>query len=128
MPSIHEEAYCKGMARSGQWRALEEKVIKEHPYCSWCGTRDRLQVHHLLPFADNPAHELDPENCIVLCEFAEMDCHLRVGHLGNFHTFNPKAKEMANSKGPGFHAEQYTLEVPAHIRPVLQAAPGTVIK
>lgn len=52
-----------------------------------CGGRDRLEVHHIRPFHLYPALELDPANFVTLCE-ALRECHLQVGHLGNWFDWN----------------------------------------
>ena len=125
--SVHEAAYTKGMARASGWRSVEKAHLQKEPFCRMCGGKDKLQVHHIIPFADNPELELDADNLVTLCEFPGVDCHLRHGHLGSFHTFNPKIKEMAVSAGPGLHAPGYVIEVDPNIRPVLQVH-GTVIE
>ena len=61
--------------------------------------RDAIQVHHRWPFHDcvlagRPDLELDPRNLIALCEtergVATLDCHLHVGHMGDWKSYNPR--------------------------------------
>lgn len=77
--------------RSKRWRALERRHLRVEPFCQACGTTDNLQVHHIKPFHDFPALELDPENLITLCMSAN-ECHLRIGHGGSFEYYNPNVR------------------------------------
>lgn len=80
----------KGFKRSPKWYDLQQEIIKAHPYCSVCGRKDRLQVHHIIPFHIDSSLELDPENCRVLCARKKvLNCHLIFGHLGDFSSWNP---------------------------------------
>jgi len=55
-----------------------------------CGGTKAVEVHHLIPFSIAPDLELDPHNLITLCERKKygINCHLLVGHLGNYRRFN----------------------------------------
>ena len=55
-----------------------------------CGRRF-LIAHHIVPFHLAPDLELDPTNLLALCEAKRygINCHLLVGHLGNFLRSNP---------------------------------------
>jgi 5-methylcytosine-specific restriction endonuclease McrA len=46
-----------------------QKVLARDGACFFCGTDERLQVHHIIPAAEGGATE--PGNLTVLCE----DCH-----------------------------------------------------
>jgi 5-methylcytosine-specific restriction protein A len=49
-----------------------------------------------MPFHLDQALELDPSNLIALCEGSkEVNCHLFVGHLGNYKGFNPDVESDA---------------------------------
>jgi hypothetical protein len=56
-----------------------------------CGTTDDLDVHHCDPFDWYPDRELDPDNLLTLCR----RCHLFVGHLGEWCSYNPEARRDA---------------------------------
>ena len=77
--------------RSGQWPTVERNHLKEHPACAVCGSTKKVNVHHIHPFHTNPELELDPTNLITLCECGKygVNCHLWIGHLGNFRCINP---------------------------------------
>jgi hypothetical protein len=50
-----------------------------------------LDVHHIFPRHLFPDVARDPDNLITLCR--RYDCHLRVGHFGNYSKFwNPKVR------------------------------------
>lgn len=92
--------------RSPLWRQVRRAHIKREPTCQWCGARSGLQVHHIEPFHIRPDRELDPSNLITLCGGSENiiarawralagreNCHLKYGHLGNYHASNPQIRE-----------------------------------
>ena len=41
-----------------------------------------------------PQLELDPNNLITLC-MGKLECHLQLGHLGNFKFYNPNIRKDA---------------------------------
>ena len=82
-----------GAARSGKWPALERNWLKVHPHCAACGGTQDVSVHHKKPFHLHPDLELDPGNLITLCE--RHNCHLMIGHSGDWHAFNPHVEEDA---------------------------------
>jgi 5-methylcytosine-specific restriction protein A len=76
----------KGHKRSPKWRKLEGEFSKIHKDCKFCGSKKKLQVHHMKPFHLYPELELEVSNLIMLC----LRCHLLFGHLGNFRSYNPE--------------------------------------
>jgi len=77
--------------RSPHWPHVRAVWLHQNGKCAHCGGVSQLEVHHTVPFHVDPRWELDPDNFLTLCEDpARGECHLRVGHLGNWHTFNPK--------------------------------------
>jgi hypothetical protein len=58
----------------------------------------KLDVHHIRPFHLHPDLELEPSNLITLCEADKggVNCHLFIGHLGNFKSFNVDVKADAS--------------------------------
>ena len=115
--------YHVGMKRSGHWESVRKAHVLKQPYCMMCGSTDDLQVHHMMPFADNPNLELDDANLITLCETKSIECHLKHGHLGNWHTYNPTISKLAESPGVGKHTANYVNEVDPGIKPVMQTPP-----
>lgn len=87
----------KGQRRSSKWKDIRATHLKEHPECEVCGRKTELEVHHIIPFSIAPDKELDPENLITLCESKKngLNCHLLIGHLGNYRRFNPNVKADA---------------------------------
>lgn len=70
--------------RSRFWRSVRKKHIKANPTCAACGTRKRLEVHHMKPFALYPELELDRTNLQTLCQRD----HFAVGHLYDYRAYN----------------------------------------
>jgi len=87
----------KGERRSSKWRNVRQEHIKLNPRCEICGRKKSVEVHHIIPFQIAPDHELNPLNLITLCESKKngINCHLLIGHLGNYRRFNPSAKADA---------------------------------
>lgn len=81
----------KGARRSSKWRKVREAHLKHNDRCFLCGSNKQLEVHHIIPFSIAPDKELDKENLITLCENKRygINCHLLVGHLGNYRRINP---------------------------------------
>jgi len=79
-----------GAKRSNKWPAARKAFLKDHPNCAVCGGNKKVEVHHKRPFHLHPELELDPSNFITLCEEKKdgVNCHLMVGHLGSFKSFN----------------------------------------
>lgn len=75
-------------ARSPKWAALSKRFLKGK-CCSVCGRSENVVAHHKLPFHLHPELELDETNLIPLCEGRTVNCHLAVGHLFNFCSYNP---------------------------------------
>lgn len=73
----HEWGRITGASeRSPQWRSVRDAYIKNHPYCAACGTKEDLNVHHVVSFKDDPSRELDKTNLVTLCRAH----HLILGH------------------------------------------------
>lgn len=79
-----------GVLRSGKWPAVRKKHLAAHPACEVCGTKEGIEVHHVLPYQDHPELELDPGNLLTLCE--KHGCHLAWGHFFNFSSYNPNVR------------------------------------
>lgn len=86
-----------GAPRSSCWPATRAAYLKAHPKCEACGGREGLQVHHCIPFntTDGKALECEPSNLITFCTGDTLNCHLWIGHAGNFQTYNPNVREDA---------------------------------
>lgn len=71
--------------RSYKWSSVRKEHLKENNYCSACGRRNNLEVHHIEPVHKNPDKELDPDNLITLCS---SHCHFVFGHLMDYKSWN----------------------------------------
>ena len=86
--------------RSSLWPTVERRHLKAHPACEACGGTVHLNVHHRKPFHLFPKLELEPTNLVTLCMDGDKDCHIKLGHGGNFRAYNPNVDEdIATVKG-----------------------------
>ena len=85
----------KAITRSPGWIEARRNHLKQFPTCAACGKSKLvgLQVHHKKPFHLFPELELDPDNLITLCD--DPQCHLLIGHLDYFKSYNPNVVEDA---------------------------------
>lgn len=68
----------------------QHRHLKLHPQCEGCGAQSGGQAHHVKPYHKYPDLAADPSNFITLCEtMGGLECHLHLGHGGNFKTYNP---------------------------------------
>lgn len=77
-----------GSLRSPRWREVRNTHIKNNPLCIVCGRKGTLlrpnEAHHIIPFTQNPALELDPQNLVTVCR----EDHLIFAHLRSFKSWN----------------------------------------
>ena len=84
----------KSSRRSSKWDSVRDTYIATHQVCEACGSRKKVQVHHIAPFHIHPELELEESNLIALC-MDENECHLNIGHGDSFRCYNPSVKEDA---------------------------------
>lgn len=57
--------------KTSEWQILKNFILSQHPLCSWCIKKDRIEVattvHHKRDLVDFPEGALDPENLEPLC-------------------------------------------------------------
>lgn len=87
----------QGAKRSSKWPGVRKAHLKANPTCAVCSGKKKLEVHHINPFHLHKELELDPTNFITLCENKAdgVNCHLAVGHLGSFKSFNVEVQADA---------------------------------
>ena len=92
-----EKTKVNDAKRSSKWPTARKNFLKTvTDGCAACGSKIGIQVHHCVPFHDNPALELDPTNFIALCEHVGgLECHEMIGHGGDFKHFNPNVRADA---------------------------------
>ena len=77
-----------GAVRSPRWSEVRNAFLKANPECEACGSKGKLltplNVHHCTPFSQDKSLELQESNLITLCQ----RCHLLLGHLGSFRSWN----------------------------------------
>lgn len=84
--------------RSSEWSKVRKEFLKKHPCCEVCGSTKKLVVHHIIPFQVRPDLELVESNLITLCQSKKrggLNCHLTIGHGGDFKDYNPNVVEDA---------------------------------
>lgn len=75
----HRKAYERNRVRpnaaqrgyDSTWRQARQAAIQAQPFCSVCGSTERLEVDHVVPLSRGGTH--DPGNLRVLCG----TCHRR---------------------------------------------------
>ena len=99
----HLKDVVKGKAkllspRSSKWPTVRKHFLETNPYCAACGHTSDLEVHHVVPFHEDPSKELDPSNLITLCDRpGPKNHHLLIGHSGSFRKSNPNVREDAEA-------------------------------
>lgn len=78
-----------GKPRDPRWER-ESATFRVGKVCACCGSAISLEVHHIVPFHDNPALEMDQANWLVLCR----TCHFYIAHLGNWSHWNTQIVEV----------------------------------
>lgn len=81
-----------GKPRSGSWRRVRAEHLAKNPACIACGRTSDMEVHHVVPFHDDPSKELDPENIVSVCADP---CHFVFGHCLDWRASNPFVREDA---------------------------------
>lgn len=97
IPSRYRGPRRTKVQRPAAWKELARKHLIQHPTCACCGSESALQVHHIRPRWLYPELELAPHNLITLCESYRygLNCHLVIGHLGNWSRTNPHVVDDA---------------------------------
>ena len=61
--------------------------LAAHPVCQFCRKPGgKVEVHHVIPVSVDPTRAADMTNMVTL--HRKPDCHMVVGHLGNFRDYN----------------------------------------
>ena len=94
---LFERDRLGGRVRSSRWREVRNGYASRNPNCEACGAKDsilnKLNIHHCEPFHLFPEKELLDSNLISLCR----QCHLTLGHLRSFKSFNKDIREDATT-------------------------------
>lgn len=84
----------KAKRRSGKWPRTRNAFVKVNPECAACGREKKLQVHHVVPFSQDPSLELQVSNMITLC-MGFTSCHSSLGHWGSWASWNINVRHDA---------------------------------
>lgn len=74
--------------RSPLWAGVRRAHLRQNPTCACCGTYEHCEVHHIKPVHIAPELELEPKNLVTLCASPSHNCHLWIGHLGSWLSWN----------------------------------------
>ena len=88
------ENVLKSVARDERWPSIRKQYLEKSPECEACKFTKALQVHHIVPFHEDPSKELEITNLITLC-MGPNECHLIIGHGGSFKKYNPNVVKDA---------------------------------
>lgn len=83
------------VARSPFWPGVRRAHLAIEPRCACCGTDEFIEVHHVRPVWLAPELELEPANLITLCASPSHNCHLWLGHLGSWRSWNTTVRRDA---------------------------------
>jgi 5-methylcytosine-specific restriction endonuclease McrA len=61
---------------SNKWKRLKRSLFSISNKCEYCGSTEKLTVHHIKPRSSNPELSFEPSNLVILCE----KCH---NHIHN---------------------------------------------
>ena len=79
-----------GASLNWSWQKCKREFYKLVPKkCACCGSKKKIEVHHIKPRHLFPLLALVLSNLIALCK----GCHLRIGHLGSYHTYNETVQD-----------------------------------
>lgn len=67
MTGWFREYVSKRLTRSSRWPKVRKDLVVEVGECEACGSKKRLEGHHIKPFALFPWLELVRSNLICLC-------------------------------------------------------------
>ena len=93
VPTLGSPLMMGSKPRSGKWPHARAEHLVLFPTCAACGGVKLLEVHHKKPYHEHPDLELDPKNFITLCNYH--GCHLIIGHLCSWYSYNPHVEEDA---------------------------------
>lgn len=106
-PVLTEGDWLALAGRSPRWPKVRAAHVRAFPACACCGAARLLNVHHVLPFHKYPELEERDDNLITLCEGGlGFNCHLWVGHAGNWRAWNTTVRRDAAAWGLALRSRQ----------------------
>ena len=81
-----------GASLNWSWQKCKREFYKRVPKeCACCGSKKKIEAHHIKPRHSFPELALTLSNLIALCK----GCHFKIGHLGSYFTYNATIKTVA---------------------------------
>lgn len=72
---------------SFEYKEFRKEILRRDRYtCQVCGSKRKLQMHHLFPFSEYDDLRMAPENCLTVC----FDCHDTMSEYGFHHLFGTR--------------------------------------
>ena len=78
--------------RSPGWRKVKKRFLEKNPECAVCGTKKKLEIHHVIPVHADKSLELEIKNLITLCD----PHHFLYGHFLSWHSWNSEVRKDAD--------------------------------
>ena len=72
---------------------------KANPACAYCGRTKGVHVHHIKPVSIRPDLAGMRFNLLTLCG---KRCHITIGHMGNWRTYNAYAELVCKASARDF--------------------------
>ena len=70
------------------WAKIRMQILERDYFnCWYCGSKEKLEVHHMASRTRYPELKLDEDNCIVLCRDCHKDFHSQYG-VKNFEPYD----------------------------------------
>lgn len=58
-----------------EWKEFSKEIIESCPSCWWCGSEDKLEVHHRIYYEGRLPWEYHSSELMVLCHRCHFDIH-----------------------------------------------------
>lgn len=80
-----------GASLNWSWQRCRRAFLKQvGKQCVCCGSKKKIQVHHMKPRHVFPELALVIKNLIALCK----DCHFHIGHLNSYFRYNENVMDV----------------------------------
>ena len=77
--------------RNPDWSKIRNIYLQKNPYCEICGSKKKLEIHHIAPVHIDKTKELVFSNLITACR----EHHYFICHLNSWKSWNTEVKNDA---------------------------------